>query len=148
MYTSILVPLDGSQRAEKILPHVAEMAKRYGAEVILLKVDEPELMLGRDEIVDTHRYLDFRQHCKAETEQYLTTVQRQLSEKGIVVRVSIAYGVAVKAILETAQAQNVSLVAMASHGLNALPRQFYGSTAAGVLQQIDRPLLLIRSRTV
>jgi len=58
MYASILVPLDGSQRAEKILPHVAEMAKRCGAEVILLKVDESELMLGRDEAVDIHRYLD------------------------------------------------------------------------------------------
>ena len=62
--------------------------------------------------------------------------------------VSIAYGSAVKAILETAQVQNVGLVAMSSHGLNALPRQFYGSTTAGVLQQIDQPLLLIRSRTV
>jgi nucleotide-binding universal stress UspA family protein len=44
--------------------------------------------------------------------------------------------------------QNVSMVAMASYGLNALPRQFYGSTATSVLQQIDRPLLLIRSRAV
>jgi len=35
---------------------------------------------------------------------------------------------------------------MASYGLNALPRQFYGSTATVVLQQIDRPLLLIRSQ--
>jgi len=148
MYTSILVPLDGSQRAEKILPHVAEMAKRYGAEVILLKVDEPEITLGRDEVLDTDRYLDFRRRCKAETETYLETVRRQLTDKGLVVRVSIAYGSAVKAILETAQVQNVGLVAMSSHGLNALPRQFYGSTTAGVLQQIDRPLLLIRSRTV
>ena len=42
MYTSISVPFDGSQRAEKILPHVTEMAKRFGAVVILLKVDEPQ----------------------------------------------------------------------------------------------------------
>ena len=146
MYTSILVPLDGSKRAEKVLPHVTEMAKRFGAEVILLKVDEPELMLGRDEVLDVDRYLDHRRRCQAETGTYLKTIQGQLTEKGIVVRLSIAYGLPVNAILETAQARNVSIVAMASQGLNALPRQFYGSTAAGVLQRIDRPLLLIRSR--
>ena len=145
MYTLILVPLDGSQYAEKILPHVSEMAKRFGAEVILLKVEEPELMLGRDEVVDVDRYLYHRRRCKAETETYLKMIQGQLTEKGIVVRLSIAYGLPVKAILLTAQERNVSIVAMASHGLNTLPQQFYGSTAAGVLQRIDRPLLLIRS---
>ncbi|MDP4857841.1 MAG: universal stress protein [Desulfobacterales bacterium] len=45
-------------------------------------------------------------------------------------------------------AEAMETISIASHGLNALPRQFYGSTTAGVLQQIDRPLLLIRSRTV
>jgi len=69
-----------------------------------------------------------------------------MKQKRINVPTSIAYGSAVKAILETAQTLNVSLITMASHGLNALPRQFYGSTATGVLQQSDRPLLLIRSQ--
>jgi len=40
MYHKILVPLDGSKRAEKILPHVEELAKRYKAKVILLQVVE------------------------------------------------------------------------------------------------------------
>ena len=147
MYTSILVPLDGSLHAEKILPHVSEMAKRFGAEVVLLKVDEPELMLGRDEVVDIDRYMDQRRHCKAETESYLNKIQEQLTEKGIAVRWRIAYGLPVKAILETAQEQNVSIVAMAGHGVGTLPLPYYGSTVAGVLQRIDRPLLLTRSLT-
>ena len=40
MYHKILVPLDGSKRAEKILPHVEELARRYNAKVILLQVVE------------------------------------------------------------------------------------------------------------
>lgn len=36
MYTRILVPLDGSERAEKILPHVEELARLFSAEVIFL----------------------------------------------------------------------------------------------------------------
>ena len=40
MYNKILVPLDGSKRAEAILPHAVEMANRYGAEIIFLRVEE------------------------------------------------------------------------------------------------------------
>ena len=40
MYRKILVPLDGSKRAERILPHVEEMARRYKAKVIFLHVIE------------------------------------------------------------------------------------------------------------
>lgn len=147
MYTSILVPLDGSPRAEKILPHATEMARRYGAEIILLKVDEPEVVLGRDEVVDVDRYVEDRERRHAETQAYLAMIKRRLGEEGVGVTVTVAHGSAVRAILETARAWNASIVAMASHGVNALTRQFYGSTVAGVLQQIDRPLLLIRSRS-
>lgn len=38
MYSKILVPLDGSKRAEAILPHVRELARRYDAQVIFLRV--------------------------------------------------------------------------------------------------------------
>jgi nucleotide-binding universal stress UspA family protein len=52
----------------------------------------------------------------------------------------------VKAILDAAKSENADLLAMASHGRSGLSRTFYGSISAGVLQRIDRPLLLIRSR--
>ena len=41
MYTKILVPLDGSVRAEKILSHVEELALKYGARVSVMQVVEP-----------------------------------------------------------------------------------------------------------
>jgi len=63
-----------------------------------------------------------------------------------VVQTLIGHGPVTKAIIDTAEKENVGLVAMASHGHGALLRAFYGGVAAGVLQRIDRPLLLIRSR--
>jgi nucleotide-binding universal stress UspA family protein len=42
--------------------------------------------------------------------------------------------------------QGADLIAMTSHGRGGLPRVFYGSVAASVLQRVDRPLLLVRSR--
>jgi len=41
MYNAILVPLDGSKRAERIVPHLEEMAHHYNARMIFLQVVEP-----------------------------------------------------------------------------------------------------------
>lgn len=47
-----------------------------------------------------------------------------------------------------AEEMDVDIIVMASHGLGGLPRTFYGSVTAGVLQKIDRPLLIIRTRRI
>jgi len=44
MYKEILVPLDGSKRAETILTHVEELAQHFKAEVIFLEVVKPEFI--------------------------------------------------------------------------------------------------------
>ncbi|NIR15816.1 MAG: universal stress protein, partial [Desulfobacterales bacterium] len=41
MFNTILVPLDGSKRAETILPHVEDLAQRYNAKVVFLQIVEP-----------------------------------------------------------------------------------------------------------
>jgi nucleotide-binding universal stress UspA family protein len=51
----------------------------------------------------------------------------------------------VEAIIKAAERENTYLMVFASHGRNGLYRVFYGSVAAGVLNRIDRPLLIIRS---
>jgi len=51
-------------------------------------------------------------------------------------------------IKETAEQANADLIAIASHGRGGLARVFYGSVAAAILNQVDRPLLLVRSRKI
>jgi nucleotide-binding universal stress UspA family protein len=146
MYKIILVPLDGSKRAEAILPHVKNLSLCFNAKVILFIVAEPSLMLEYDEVIDMTKYLEKRDHQKKETETYLASIQKEFRAKGIKVQTLIGHGLVVKSIIDAAKHNNADLVAMASHGLSGLSRTFYGSIAAGVLQRIDRPLLLIRSR--
>jgi len=146
MYKIILVPLDGSKRAEAILPHVKNLSLCFNAKVILFIVAEPSLMLEYDEVIDMSKYLEKRDHQKKETETYLASIQKEFRAKGIKVQTLIGHGLVVKSIIDAAKHNNADLVAMASHGLSGLSRTFYGSIAAGVLQRIDRPLLLIRSR--
>jgi nucleotide-binding universal stress UspA family protein len=55
---------------------------------------------------------------------------------------------AVETILFVAQRENVDLIAIASHGRSGLSRVFHGSVAAGIMQIIDRPILIIRTRNI
>ncbi len=80
-----------------------------------------------------------------EIENYLAGLQGEFREKGIESVVRLAHGPVVAEIIRTANTENVDLIAMASHGRGGLSRVFYGSVAAGVLQRIDRPLLIIRA---
>ena len=146
MYKTILVPLDGSKRAEAILPHVENLALPLNAKVILFKVAEPSLMLEYDEVIDMSMFLEKSDKQKKDAESYLASLQEKFRAKGIEVQIFIGHGPVTKAIINAAEQENAGLVAMASHGHGGLLRTFYGSVAAGVLQRIDRPLLLIRSR--
>ena len=145
MYTKILVPLDSSKRAENILPHVEDLAARYQAEVLLLQVIEYQTQTGND--FDYHPLsTENLDHIKQMAETYLVGIQRAFQKKKIHCHLLVTFGPVVEMIIYAAQHENCDIVAMASHGRGGLARVFYGSVAAGVLQRIDRPLLIIRSR--
>ncbi len=146
MYQTILVPLDGSKRAEAIMRHVEELALRYDAKVILLRVEEEIFRLGHSEHFDVSNYQQERSEQRKEDEAYLAGLQGELREKGIEANQLILSGPVVQVILDTATREAADLIAMASHGRSGLARAFYGSAAVGVLHRVDRPLLIIRSR--
>lgn len=145
MYKNILVPLDGSTRAEAILPHVEGLAACTGAALILLHVVDPPLALISPYDAMPSLNMDNLQEQKKQAEDYIDAMQRKLQGKGILTRCIVEYGTTVAAIIEVATRENVDLIAMASHGRTGLARVFYGSVAAGILHQIDRPLLLVRA---
>jgi nucleotide-binding universal stress UspA family protein len=146
MYSTILVPLDGSGRAELILGHVEGLALKLESKVILLRVIEP-----RRPIIDPHEsqvtiYLEELQRREDKARNYLAAKQGELRGMGIETETLIASGPVVETIINMAAEMDVSLIAMASHGRTGLANVFYGSVAAGILNRVDRPLLLIRSR--
>jgi nucleotide-binding universal stress UspA family protein len=146
MYEKILVPLDGSRRAETILRHVEELAYRFESSVILLRVVDLVAPIGAaDNAYTGLRQKELEQATQA-ARAYLTPLQGMLREKGIDAHLAVAYGRPVDAILKTAAGDSVDLIAIASHGQSGLARVFYGSVAAGLLQRANRPLLLIPSR--
>lgn len=146
MYKTILTPLDGSARAERILPQVEAIAERFGAEIVLLQVIEPASVGITTRDGSTMVLMGLVDQQINEARAYLEGVRTQIQSRGLKARVLVAYGPPVSIILDAAEREAADLIAMASHGRTGLERVFYGSVAAGVLNQASQPLLLIRAQ--
>ena len=155
MYQTILVPLDGSPRAESILPHVENLALQFKSKVFFLQVVEPALQFVNPSLYETtiqtdilHEYIvDFKRK-KEEISAYLAVIQEGFQKKGIEANIIVEQGAVVETVIAVAQRENVDLIAIASHGRSGLSRVFYGSVAAGIMHKIDRPILIIRSENI
>lgn len=145
MYKKILVPLDGSPHAEKILPHALEMARRYQAQLLLVQVIDAEIanLTAFDYLPEVKVGELHQQVVDART--YLQSQQLLLQKQGITSEIYIKPGGVIKGILEVASDEDVDLIAMSTHGRTGLTQLLYGSVAAGVLQGSKCPLLLVRS---
>jgi nucleotide-binding universal stress UspA family protein len=150
MYKKILVPLDGSARAEEILPHVEELASKYRSTVLLLRVMEIAVRIEGAEFMPLPNGAELVIRAMEDEGKsaaaYLEGVKARLQAKGIATQIRVVHGPVVEALITAAGQEKVDLIAMASHGRTGAARVFYGSVASGVLHRVDRPLLIIRSR--
>jgi nucleotide-binding universal stress UspA family protein len=146
MYTNILVPLDGSPRAERILPYVEELAMKFGSRITLLQVIEPNVTMISPYDIAPYNALEEQQRHTEAARTYISTLEGSFRSKGIDSRSVVEAGPIVVTIISVAEREGCDLIAMASHGRSGIPRVFYGSVAAGVLHRADRPLLLVRAQ--
>ena len=144
MYNTILVPLDGSCRAEAILRHVQDLAVHCGAKVVLLQVIDPQALgVGLE---GGHAMLqeELDRHTK-QAESYLAALRKEFCEKGIEARVRTVHGSTVDAIIDTAEREGADLIAVAGQDRTGWSEGICGCVGAGVLNHVDWPLLLLRS---
>ena len=90
MYEKILVPLDGSKRAEMIRPHVRELAIRFKATVILIMVVEPSYADGIAETYISISEKVFRARMR-DCELYLEGIAARLKDKGVACKTIVAH---------------------------------------------------------
>jgi len=146
MFKTILVPLDGSKRAEAILPYVKDLARLSQGRLVLLRVIDPwAYSTATPSGTMPVLYDDFIQGLLQEAEAYLAEIRERVASEGIEVSSLVSVGSAVSQIMEASRQEQADLIAMASHGRTGLQRVFYGSVAAGIMHVVDRPLLLVRA---
>jgi nucleotide-binding universal stress UspA family protein len=143
MYKKILIPLDGSKTAEKVLPYARYLAGRFKIPVELLAViDIAEIATHMT--AEKARFLDTMvEESVRASENYLRRVAG--SFPGITVNSTVEKGRAEDAIIEKGGGYNDVLIAMATHGRSGLNRFLLGSVAEKVLRGTSNPLLLARA---
>ena len=138
MFKKILVPLDGSKLAEKILPQVEELVKFCGAELHLLRV-----VMTYD--MDPKKDKEHLEKLSGEAQEYLDQVAARLKKSGIQASVSVAHGKDAVQICDYASKKKFNLIAMSTHGRSGLGRLALGSVADKVLHCSIVPVMLFRA---
>lgn len=144
MFQKILVPLDGSDRAERAIPIAAHIAHACGGSIILLRVlthsvDMAVSFLQPPETAEKHVETH---HAQATTYLHAVAVREVLTH--IPTTLEIADSMPAQTILSTARLQAVDLIVMCSHGMTGFKRWALGSVAQIVAHASDVPVLVLR----
>jgi len=154
MYKKILVPLDGSELAECVLPHVETIVKGCQVpEVIFIRVVEPSPMpstatdLGtvytKADAEETRLKMDSLN--MADAQGYLDGITSQHKFGAARNRDVVLVGKAAETVAEYAEKNGVDLIVIATHGRSGVSRWVWGATADKILRSACVPMLMVRA---
>jgi nucleotide-binding universal stress UspA family protein len=144
MFQHILVPLDGSLRAEQALPVAARIARFTGGSLLLVQV----VRLATDYSggwapapVETQGEIDEEVDSAA---AYLQAVATSPELSGIEIKAKVVFGLPVQQLLALVEAPEISLIVLCSHGRTGFTRWVLGSVAHALVHQATAPILVLR----
>ena len=137
MYAKILVALENGPADERLLPHIGQLARQVGAELLLLHVADGWAARNFDQL-----QLAESAEMKADSE-YLQDKAAQLRLTGLRVETLLALGNPPTEIMKVAAESGCDLIALASHGHKLIGDLLYGSTIDKVRHNTTIPLLVI-----
>ncbi len=141
MFKKILVPLDGSELAAKILPKVEELAKLCDAQITLVSVSSEATDVAG--MASPEIFAEAARHEMKACQMYLGATVAELQGKGLKVDSACLEGVPARAVIKYAQDSKSDLIALATHGKGEVA-WVMGSTAEKILSHSSVPVLLLR----
>jgi len=142
MFNKILVPLDGSELAAKVLPQVIELAKTFKAQVTLMHVCYSPIAFGVGETTPGVMK-KAEEHEQKWCATFMGKAAGDLKAQGLDVKAECVEGVPAREIIAYADKNNMDLIALATHGSGEVA-WVLGSTAEKVVSHATVPVLLIR----
>jgi len=139
-FNKILVALDGSTFAERVLPY-ARAATVFESNVLLLSVPQVPDPSNYGAVVEEIQEL--RKQAELEAKKYLEKIANVLQEEGLKTRVLVEGSRPARAIARIAEQENVDVIFMATHGRGGLERLFMGSVAERTLNYTKKPIFLV-----
>ena len=152
MYSNILVPLDGSDLAEKALPYAVNLAKLNGAKVHLVHVftSHPEGVVpvsGLSQDLSVARTNEWSRQIQeaniSRVQEYLDHTAGNLHNDGLETKTALLEGSPHEELVNYAKQNDVDLVTICSHGRGGLKRMLIGSVTDKIIRSGEIPVLVI-----
>lgn len=140
---SIVVPLDGSELAERVLPTAVEIAKKLRLEIFLLRAysNPYKPFVGRG----GHHANELMKDVRDEARNYLEAKIAELTKRGVEqISYLLQEGVAADQIVSVANHTPGGVIVMSSHGRSGVKRWVMGSVAETVVRHSETPVLILR----
>jgi len=143
--TRLVVPLDGSPRAETALPVATAISRRLGTAIVLVRVvDLTELMppaVGMGEAIPFEIYDEAEKEMEQEAQDYLDAMAKKLHDQGLPVATSVLLGPPATAIQEATHLGDV--LVLSSHERTGVMRWLLGSVAEKLTREDESPVILV-----
>lgn len=147
---TILVPLDGSERAEQALPVAELLAQKLGSTLLLVRVvplvSATTIMAAQGQPISPEAYQLLYESEERAARTYLDAQAAQVrSRTQLSVRMRLERGEASSSIVGIGAAEHADLIVMTTHGRTGLARLALGSVADELMREGTIPVLLLRS---
>ncbi|GER90702.1 universal stress protein UspA [Dictyobacter vulcani] len=143
MFKRILLPLDGSYNAERVIPLALRLARMHAGTLILLRVVNLNLFSASQ----TSLAKELPAQAKFEAERYLVNLTKKAEFQGIQTEIQAPIGHEASTILEIVKRQQADIIILNSHGYTGLSRWNMGSVAEKVTRYAGVPVLLLRHQS-
>jgi nucleotide-binding universal stress UspA family protein len=156
MYKKILVPLDGSELAECVFPHLEAIAKGCNVgSVVFVRVLDIYMPSAALAYLGEEQKREMHDRAEAEAREYLDQLAGRVKLDGIEVHKQLItgeaaeniaeYGKAAESIAEYATENDVDLIIIATHGRSGISRWVWGSVADRILRSACVPVMMVRA---
>lgn len=154
MFTKIMVPLDGSELAECVLPHVEAFISGCQVNtIVFVRVIAPTPMSSRGTYVTSKEDLEkieastkrIEEDRKSAAAEYLKQVVSQLKPDSVELKTEVIVGGVAEILVDYTEENDVDLILIATHGRSGVSRWVRGSIADRILRAAKVPVLMVRA---
>jgi nucleotide-binding universal stress UspA family protein len=131
MFSTIMVPTDGSEHAARAEDMAIELAIELGSRVVAVHVIDDKLIYPYEVM-------------EGEGKAILENVRKKGEDAGVQVDEILIVGSPTHDLAKITQKADADLVAIASHGKSGLMKLLIGSVAENVLKTVNVPVLLVK----
>jgi nucleotide-binding universal stress UspA family protein len=146
MFKKILLPTDGSQGVTKAINLAVGMAIEFEAEVHILTVVEPPMLVladaGVGQALSGERFMN---ELHKAAERIIEETSEIIRESGHTeLKSEVLEGHTAETILNYAKEKKIDLIVMGTHGRRGLNRIILGSVAEEIVRRSPIPVLTVR----